>query len=325
MMDNEQITTSNGQCPAYEQLEAYVKGILAPEEAAAIERHLQECADCREICDAIKEADADFVDAAIPEINSRIDSRVASMDGKVVAEGNNAPKGRIIKAVFKYAAAAAVAGLCIWLTPKLVSNGNSGSVADDTEIHDDARRHKQPELPTIGQPESTTPSTQEQEPAAAAEQKAETTSTNTTVSTDSPKRQGKTDAPKTDNSQKQGNATKTDALQDEFEAGVVTRGANIAKPNTDNVVNTDKVEKLMVDAVRFYDEKDFTVAKALFERIVEEDPSNNDALKKLALCDYNLGNYGPSLKNLRRVTPKDETEKREIDGLIDECLKRISY
>ena len=357
MITNKEITTpNNGQCLTFVQFDNYAKGRLTDEESAAVRQHIETCSDCREVYEALKDVDVDFLEEATAELTDRIDARVADMERDAAMQDNapkqdaapkqdnavkesntiemeNANKGRIVKMVFKYAAAAAIAGVCIWFASRYVGNVHTdgNTVADDLVQQDATQggsRHRQTEVPqtetqsnaqtdVAAQPE-TPASTTNQTANPQQPEKTDQTATNT-------KTQGKTDTPKSDVPQKSDNATKTDALQDEFEAGVVTRGINIAKPSTDKVANTDKVEKLMLDAERFINEKNYTVAKAVLERIVDDDPDNNEAVKKLAICDFNLHNYGQSLKNLRRVTPKDETEKREIDGLIDECLKRISY
>lgn len=333
--DKEQITT-NGQCPEIDRLEDYAKGRLSVEEAEAIRQHIEVCADCREIYEAFKEADCDFVTAAVDDINSRIDSRTAAIDGKE-------NKGRIIKMAIKYAAAAVVAGLCIMYVSKYSDQAhNADTVADDIECQDvtgSGMHHRQSEQPATdvqSDINANKPSEEVKQPAEkpAAEPVAVVTnndskkpSDKTTPAADNSKQSKPVsgDKKQSGNSTKKENVTKTDDLQDEFEAGMVTRGVSITKPNSDKVVNVDKVEKLMVDAVRFYDEGNYTVAKAVLERIVDEDPNNNEALKKLGLCDYKLKNYGQSLKNLRRVAPKDEQERREIEGYIDDCLKHINY
>ncbi len=346
--DNRQITTSNGQCPDYGKLEALANGTLTPEESASIQKHLDTCADCKEIYDAIKEADADFVEAALLEINDRIDKRAAAIDGSQAVSGGepsqtDAPKGRIVKLVARYAAAAAIAGFCIWSASQYIHRDNDGgNVADDIEQHSapqDGMLHEQTDAVVAEQPDNSAAvkpdaGATQQGKAADAEVKTETPAEVTgqkpapkqpekkTTPSDNKPSQGKVAE---DKPQKTDNVTKTDDLQDEFEAGTVTRGISITKPGTEKVVNTDKVEKLMVDAVRFYDEGNYTVAKAVLERIVDEDPGNNDAVKKLALCDFYLHNYGQSLKNLRRVVPKDEKERREIEGYIDECFKHMNY
>ncbi len=345
-MEKNTITpNSNTQCLTFAQFDDYVNGRLSPEEAEAVKQHIDCCSDCREVFEAFEELDENFVDEAVAELNARIDARTAAMDSKDSKDNTKTPvvedkteKGRTVKLVFKYAAAAALAGVCIWVASQYVTVSNSvgNTVADDLVVQDVSqdgmRKSRQSEVPMAEtqssdaqqadadlQQDSDNPAT----PAAVASEQENTQKPTPAKSTDTPKKQDKTT--NTNNSKKSNNATKTDALQDEFEAGVVTRSISITKPNSEKTVDTDKVEKLMVDAERFYNEKNYTVAKAVLERIVDEDPSNNNAIKKLAICDYHLGNYGQSLKNLRRVVSKDEQERREIEGYIDECLKHVNY
>lgn len=351
MITDKKITPDIEHCLTFVQFDDYAKGRLAPEEMEALRQHMEKCPDCRDIYEALKELDEEYLTEAITELDTRIDSRAEAIRTEDTVEDKRPAKGSVIKAVFKYAAAAAVAGLCIWGASRFVADNAhpGGTVADDVENtgqpQNGIRRHHGEASPiaeprqsgepedditsigsviqaspniTLGAQQETVGQQPENSPAA--------------VPADMQKPQADPGAARETKPAQAEQAKKTEEKprQDNGSAAageeMITRGIDIpGSGEPAKVVNAEKVEKLMADADKYYSEHNYTVAKAVLERIMDEDPGNNEALRMLALCDYNLKNYGQSLRNLRRVKPKDEMDKRELEDYIDECIRHINY
>lgn len=292
----------NSVCPDIEKLEKLAQGKLPDNEAAAIRQHLSGCSNCRDLYEALQEVDNDFVDSALPEINSRISLR---------AEQIKTNKGKVVKMIVKYVAAASIAGVCAW---------GISNVADSDQYNNDFSLVQEDVKET---PNNSDEASSQNQLVVEKSEKTEETAQQTTNANNESTSQKKNQMPVENVPSKRSDPTKTTEPEIVVRGGESIKGGNMGRTRSTISVDTIKVNKLMSAAMILFEGGEYYEAKEAFEDILNEDPNNNKAIKCLAICDFNLKYYSQALQNFKRVKPSSTKECREIDDYIEECNKNI--
>lgn len=295
----------NSVCPDIESLEKLAQGKLPDDQAVEIRQHLSECSNCRDLYEALQDVDNDFVNSALPEINSRISSR---------AEQIKSNKGKVVKMIAKYVAAASIAGVCAWGISNIDDKGNSNNDFSLVQEEEVKTPQKNDEASSPNQPiiESSEKKEEASQP---------TTSNDTKESTSVS--QKKNQVPVENVPSKRSEPSKDSETEIVVRGGESVKGVNTGRSRSTISVDSIKVNKLMDAAMILFEAGEYYEAKEAFEDILNEDPNNNKAIKRLAICDFNLKYYSQALQNFRRVKPSSTKECREIDDYIEECNKNI--
>lgn len=281
-------------CPSFEELEKLANGELTAARASELKSHIASCSDCRDFYDGIKELGTDFIDSAAADINERIDLRVEQL---------SRPKKSIVLKFTKYAAAAAIAGLAVFATYKLADNKpaeSAGEVAIVDSVADEPKQESKEAVTLPAEEIAVQPEVKKEEKAAMHSEAVagkESTSSEGYVADSEIILRGRAD-------------------QDVSGQLQNTRGWS--KP-----VDASKFVEKIKSADSFILSGDYFEAKDALEDVLNEDPNNYEAYKKLGICNMKLGYYSQALDNFNHLMPQTQAEKDEINGYIKVCKQNI--
>lgn len=293
-------------CPDFTELEQLQQGQVPEPRASQLMEHIRQCADCRDVYEALNEYGTSFTSQIEDQINSRIDARVESVSKTMT--GN----GRIIKMVAKYAAAASIVGLGVWGVVRMGAGSSSGfDNADFSAVEASAVVPLKTATEDITQESSTSDDGNSEDLYLSAPEKKQTATPATKTEPAAPV-QSQADKPKTKSE------PVAEPVEEVSDQGVVlSRGLSVT-PSVPKADNPELLQKI-ADGKALIDSGQYEKAKEIFEDIVDHNPRNSAALKNLGICNMNLGLKRRAIDNFKHVTPANDAEAQEIQQLIDKC------
>lgn len=285
------------ECPEFEQLEALVAGKLPADEAEKISMHLQQCGDCRELYESIKELGTDYIDDVTEKINAKIDKRAAVINGT---------KKSVVFTLSKYAVAAAIVGVGIFGVYKL-SDKTQPTVTDSAVAVSEQEDNQ--EVAVI----------EEQNVVAEESVQVKSNDKKPDISWEDEVSYAKRSGNNRHEAQVVSDNTVTLRGTDSKEVTEqLTRSTKVKN------VDVEKINSKLASATKFMSEGEFFDAKDELEDILNQDPENQIALKKLGICNMNLKYYNQAINVFKRIKVSDTIEKREIDGYIKTCTENLN-
>ena len=283
-------------CPDFEDIEKLLRGELSQKKRIEVLEHIEKCSDCKEIYETLKELGVEQVQEASERINQKIDKRAQSISHK--------KKNTKVFSFFKYAAAAAVVGLAYFGIKNLKSDPEttfSGTVA----VNDD-EPNTSPAQEILSEEESKTPQINEEE-----------------VITSSPSKENSIEKKET---KEKVIPVKTRTQEPTPEKEELTRGGKIipvTRTLQEGNVDTAKINSKMAKAIKLMQQEEYFDAKEYLEDIINLIPQDHKALKNLAICNFKLKYYRQAVSIFKKLKPKNEEEKLEIEKYIEECTQNL--
>ncbi len=284
-------------CPDFEDIEKLLRGELSQKKRTEVSEHIEKCPDCKEIYETLKELGVEQVQEASERINEKIDKRAQSVSPK--------KKNTKVFSLFKYAAAAAVVGIAYLGIKNLKSDPEttfSGTVA----VNDDEPNTSTPTQEIVAEEEPKTLQVNEDEVITSSPSK------ENTIEKKEIKEKKTPEKPK----------TQTPAIEKEE----ITRGGNVVpvtRTLQDGNVDTAKINSKMAKAIKLMQQEEYFDAKEYLEDIINLIPQDHKALKNLAICNFKLKYYRQAVSIFKKLKPKNEEEKLEIEKYIEECTQNL--